>query len=1171
MANLPSRPKAAEPSRAARPNDARKNGASAPVGTSPSTILIVDDELQSRKLLEVLLEHEGYRTLTAADGQGALALISEHKPDLILLDILMPGMDGLEVARILKANPDTTHIPIIMLTALVDRRTHLAGLNAGAEEFLTKPLDRAELSLRVQSVLRMRAFGDFLANNKELVEQHVEQQLQALRASELSYRRLFQTAQDGILIVDAATGRIDDVNPFLITLLGFSFDEMIGKSVNELRPFKDIAERLQQDLLQKDGYVLYEDVPLQARDGTQIAVELVSNVYHAGDRKVIQCHLRDISERKRAAMELRGSERRFSDLLRNVELAAVMLDDHGHITLCNEYLLRLTGWRFDEIVGRDYFEVFVPAEYGDSKSFAARLVTMPEAWVRENEVTTKSGERRRMRWNNSLLRSPLGHVIGSASIGEDITEQRQASALLEQSQQRLALATDCAQIGIWDWDVVADKLLWDPQMYALYGIREEDFSGAFDAWQNGLHPESRERAEAEIAAALAGSKEFHTEFRVVWPNQEVRDIEAHAVVKYDTHGTAMRMTGVNWDITARKQAESRIIHLNRVYAVLSGINTLIVRANNRDELFWEACRIAVEDGGFHMALICILNAHTRAIVPVASSGMDEELRSAIDDVLSSPETAEKTMLMEVLRERKVVISNDSQSDSQLVFGKEYAARAVRSVASLPLIVADAVIGMITLYAREFDFFHAQEMKLLTELAGDIAFAIDHIEKAERLEYLAYYDVLTGLANRTLFQERLEQSLINAQEQRQKVVLLLMDLERFKTINDSLGRAMGDSLLKQLAERALQYPVDAARMGRMGADHFAIMITDLQSEQEVPRWIDQFLKKVLGHAFDIVGSELRISAKFGVAVFPGDGRDAETLFRNAEAALKKAKLRGERYEFYAQGMNQHVAEWLTLETQLREALDNREFVLHYQPKVNLARGQVTGAEALIRWNNPRTGLMPPDRFIPILEETGLINEVGDWALRQAMADCQRWRTSAGLAARIAVNVSPLQLRNRHFVEEIQDVIGSHGNEAAFLELEITESMIMENVPHTIAALQQIREMGVRIAIDDFGVGYSSLSHLAKLPIDTLKIDRSFVTNMTSSPQGLALVSTIINLAHALNLTVIAEGVETEEQARLLALLGCDEMQGYLFSKPVPIDLLGAQFLPKSLLTTSKQKP
>jgi diguanylate cyclase (GGDEF)-like protein/PAS domain S-box-containing protein len=746
---------------------------------------------------------------------------------------------------------------------------------------------------------------------------------------------------------------------------------------------------------------------------------------------IVVMHL-DITERKRAELALRESERRFSDLLQNVQLVSLMLDREARITFCNDYLLHLTGWRYEEVIGRNWFEVFIPPGTNELESaFADFLVNAHEAWHHENEILTRSGERRLIRWNNSVLRSGAGEAIGTASIGEDITE--------------------------------------------------------------------------------------------------------------------------------RKATESRVVYLNRVHAVLSGINALIVRVHDRDELFREACRVAVDAGGFRMAMIGIVDRGAMKIVPVASAGKDEALVGAIESLLSSGELALSTMVARAIREKQFIVSNDSQSDPQVLLGKEYAEAGVRSMIILPLIVSDEAIGALALYASERNFFHDDELKLLTELAGDIAFAIDHLDKQARLDYLAYYDVLTGLANRALFQERLEQSVIHAREQAHKLALVLLDIERFKAINDTLGRAAGDILLKDLATRLSSYAVDAGRVGRIDADHFAIMVPELQTEEELARLIEQRVGEVFGSPFRIGDSDLRASARFGIAMFPADGANADTLFRNAEVALKKAKAGGERYLFYNQKMNARVAENLTLENQLRLALERDEFVLHYQPKVNLASGRLTSAEALIRWNDPRTGLVPPDRFIPILEETGLIHDVGRWVLRQAVADFLRWRSAGLPAVRIAVNVSALQLRHHGFIAEIEQAIGIDAQAAAGLELEITESVIMEDIQHSIARLQAIRALGIRIAIDDFGTGFSSLSYLARLPVDTLKIDRSFVTDITTGPEGLALVATIISLAHALNLKVVAEGVETDEQSRLLRLLNCDEMQGYLFSEPLPCDIFETRYL------------
>ena len=561
-----------------------------------------------------------------------------------------------------------------------------------------------------------------------------------------------------------------------------------------------------------------------------------------------------------------------------------------------------------------------------------------------------------------------------------------------------------------------------------------------------------------------------------------------------------------------------------------------------------------------MAMIAVAAPGTLDLVPFASAGKDAALLHAIKTILASQDTAPKTMSARALREKRAMVSNDSQNDPQVLLSTKYADSGVFSMAVLPLLVADEVVGVLALYASEPGFFQEEELKLLTELAGDIGFAMDHLDKQERLNYLAYYDALTGLANRTLFLERVAQYGRSAASGGHRLGLFLVDLERFKNINDSLGRQIGDELLRQVAQWLTHHTAgDANLLARVGSDHFAVVMPVIKVPGNVVGLLEQWIEAFLKHSFRLNDGVFRISLKLGVALFPDDGVDADTLFKHAEAALKKAKASGERYLFFTPAMTEAGPAKLTLENQLRQALDNEEFVLYYQPKVNLATGKMTSAEALIRWNDPRTGLVPPARFIPILEETGLIHDVGRWALRQAIKDFLRWRAAGLPVVRLAVNVSPMQLRDRGFIGELRQALSLDAQAAAGLELEITESLIMENVQHSIASLQAIRDLGIHIAIDDFGTGFSSLSYLSKFSVDTLKIDRSFVIEMTESSQGLALVSTIISLAHALNLKVVAEGVETEEQARLLRVLSCDEMQGYLFSKPVPGEIFETRFL------------
>jgi diguanylate cyclase (GGDEF)-like protein len=615
------------------------------------------------------------------------------------------------------------------------------------------------------------------------------------------------------------------------------------------------------------------------------------------------------------------------------------------------------------------------------------------------------------------------------------------------------------------------------------------------------------------------------------------------------------------DQTERKAAEDKLKRLNRLYAMVTGISASMVRVRDRGDLFNRACQTAVEHGEFEMAWIAIVDPGENRIVPVAWAGHGEPVMSAIKDhFASSAGTLEgKTLAAHAIREKAAVVSNDVKTDERLVFGKMHSESGVRSLAVIPLIVSDNAIGVFTLYTSKPEFFDAAGLALLTELAGNVAFAIDHLDREERLHRLSYYDALTGLANRRAFLERVTQYMLGAADDGHKVAVFLIDLERFKKFNDSLGRPAGDALLKQVAGWLAQNAGNVNLVARIDADHFAVVLPKVRYEAEVARVLEKTIAAFMNNEFSVNDAVYRLAAKIGVAVFPDDGTDADTLFQNAEAALKKAKTSRDRYLFYAQKMIETVAMSLGIENRLRRALERDEFVLHYQPKVNLVTGKLTGAEALIRWNDPVSGLTLPGRFIHVLEETGLIHDVGRWVLRKAIEDHQRWRNDGLPTVRIAVNVSPLQLRNKNLVAEIQQAVSVAADAAAGLQLEITESLIMQDVNNSIVSLLAIRALGVTIAIDDFGTGFSSLSYLAKLPVDTLKIDRSFVVEMVSATGGLTLVSVIINLAHALKLNTVAEGVETEEQLRQLRLLGCDEMQGYLFGRPVPVESFEQNYL------------
>jgi len=594
--------------------------------------------------------------------------------------------------------------------------------------------------------------------------------------------------------------------------------------------------------------------------------------------------------------------------------------------------------------------------------------------------------------------------------------------------------------------------------------------------------------------------------------------------------------------------EERIEKLSRIRAVSSEINAAIVRIRERKALLEEACRIASGQGKFEMIWIGTIDAEKQEIRPVAWTGFSLETAHKVS---WKSTTAARGTLGEAVRTRRLAFRNDIEAE--LPGGglrQEALSRGCHSTVCLPLVVDDGVVALVVLFASGTAFFDADELALLEEVAADLSYALAHIASEEKLDYLAYYDALTALPNRTLFVDRAGQQMRSRGSEPLMVALVLLNLERFRNINETFGRHGGDDLLKQVARRLEDAFHGKDYLARIGADGFGVVMRGVRDAASAVHAVEDQILRCFHEPYKLNSTELRVAARAGIALFPADGEDADTLFKNAEAALKKSRDSSERYLFYSADMNARAANLLSLETRLRKAVEAQQFVLHYQPKFNLTSGAICGLEALIRWQEPGAGLVAPGAFIPLLEETGLILEVGKWALMRALAQHREWAARGAPAPRVAVNVSAIQLQQKNFADVVVDTLQQEGANPDTLELEVTESLLMKDVQESIRKLAILRGMGITIAMDDFGTGYSSLSYIARLPITSVKIDRSFVNGMAGNPQDMSIVSTIITLAHSLNLRVVAEGVETAEQSKLLLLLKCDEAQGFLFSKPLP---------------------
>jgi diguanylate cyclase (GGDEF)-like protein len=511
------------------------------------------------------------------------------------------------------------------------------------------------------------------------------------------------------------------------------------------------------------------------------------------------------------------------------------------------------------------------------------------------------------------------------------------------------------------------------------------------------------------------------------------------------------------------------------------------------------------------------------------------------------------MVGRAVREKRAVYTNDLAAEP-ITSGTERRKEALRlgyrSHIVLPLIVQGVVVGILGLFSKEINFFNDDELKLLNELAGDISFALEYIDKEEQLNYLAYYDVITGLPNRSLFQDRLKQTLVQAQRNHWTVGVLFVDLDGFKRVNDTLGHALGDKLLQRAAERLKECVRSGDSVARFGGDEFAIILSDLASPQDAAL-VAQKILDAFAVPFQLAGNEAYVTASIGITLYPIDSEGITALIKNADAAMYGAKAAGRNnYQFYTTEMNQNALKKMQLEARLRRAIERQEFVLHYQPKVDLISGNVSGLEALVRWQPPDSGLIPPNEFIPLLEETGLIVPVGEWVLREACRQIVAWRRLGIEPVPVAVNLSGRQFQQAGLDMTIAAILQEYAIGPRWIEIEITESSLMQRPDDAVAVLQNLKALGLRISIDDFGTGYSSLGYLKRFPLDALKVDRSFVRDVTIDADDASITCAILTMAHSLNLKVIAEGVETAEQLAFLRANRCDEVQGYLFSKPLP---------------------
>ena len=709
-------------------------------------------------------------------------------------------------------------------------------------------------------------------------------------------------------------------------------------------------------------------------------------------------------------------------------------------------------------------------------------------------------------WLHALLETftgKEGEVVLLRGTLRDITREKRAEDERDFAIARLNTALNGSNLILVDVDPAGVVFLSEGWSELLGGDRRETYT-TFDALIAMTHQDERERTLSEYVDVVTGRKsEYDFEHRVRAKDGSWKWIRNRGrVVERDAHGRARRLAGINEDVTARKEAEERVWQSDARFRSLLALSS---------DWYWE------QDAQLKFTEVAgIDNARDRLDVAQLLSETSFDQGHGLNEA----DLARYKSLTAARQPFKDIVQTVRDADGEWRF---------ISFSGEPV------------FDREGGF------------AGyrGIARDVTQTRRAEeRIRRLAHFDELTGLPNRTMFMHTLQRAFSLAQRRNKQFALFFIDLDRFKNINDSLGHEAGDRLLQDVARRLRQHRRESDTVARLGGDEFVVLVEDCADSRELTA-IAQNILNAVGRPYTLSGREYHVTGSIGISTYPADGLDPASLLKNADIAMYLAKDRGKNnFQFYSPQQNAHSFERLALESALRHALERREFVLHYQPKIEIRTNRIVGVEALLRWNHPDLGTVTPTQFIPLAEETGLIVPIGRWVLRTACAQSAAWRSDGLPGVRIAVNLSARQFSDDGLIGDISDALAEAALPPEGLELEITESMVMQNPERAVSTLSRLRELGISVSIDDFGTGYSSLGYLKRFPIDNVKIDRSFIKDLPHDTDDAAITRAVIAMAQSLRIRVVAEGVETREQLEFLRAHECDECQGYFVSRPLP---------------------
>jgi diguanylate cyclase (GGDEF)-like protein/PAS domain S-box-containing protein len=884
-----------------------------------------------------------------------------------------------------------------------------------------------------------------------------------------------------------------------------SLEEFLGE--NGRSPFSAKARGRFWLRLEREREIQgYESEWLRS-DGSRVYLREHARAIRGPDQEVLwyEGTLEDISDRRAAEKQIQAERDFTSAVIDAAATLVVILDREGCVVRFNQACEALSGYSLHEVAGRPLWEILSPPDERDKVRECYKKLTAGEfPGKHECSWLVKSGNLRRIEWSDSALLDEHGGIRNAISMGIDVTERRAIEDALRQSESRYRELFESASDVIYRMTVDGRILQVNAAAERLTGYSRDQIHHQAQF----LTPEYWAASTQRLEAKLKGTPSSQFELPIKTASGNTVYLDLRATVSYE-NGQPVEILGIGRDITWRKLSEEfergrrTILEMAARYEPLPAV---MQKLRQLLEAQFPESRCTID------------------VIPVAPGSLPPSGAGAKPVYEPIEPGSPEFDCGYRMKWRMPVLSN---GNGQLAF--------------------------ITLATSRIQSPTAQESDRLATAVKLAALTIEHRMMTEGGQWNAQHDKLTGLANRELFEQRVQQAIDSSTDRNQPFAIFYADLDRFKIINDTLGQEVGDSLLNAVAERLSRRVAGRGLVARMGGDEFTVLINPVWNRQEADS-LARLLLSCFETAFDAGGQELFVSASIGCSMYPWDGEDVQTLRRNADTAMYRAKGSGRnRFLQFAPVMISGLERRLKIQNELHRALERGELNLFYQPQHDLKDDRMIGVEALLRWTSRDLGAVSAGEFIPVAEESGLIVEIGTWVLKEACQQCRRWY-DGGHPLRVAVNVSAWQFARPDFVETVQNVLCETGISAELLELELTETVLMQGCGEARVDLERLRQMGVQVSIDDFGTGYSSLAYLQHLPIHSLKIDLSFVRSISEDEKIPPLIRAITALAHGLNIDVIAEGVERHYQARVLRRAGCDRVQGYLYGRPVPADEL-----------------